>query len=91
MEIICPHNDRVDCATLNCDSCGWNPVVAKKRLNSITGPERRYKIPFTGYCEVWAKTPEEAVDCADDGNMFFVKYDFGDPECLSKEDANELD
>ena len=29
---ICPHNYEVDCEAMKCESCGWNPVVAKVRL-----------------------------------------------------------
>ena len=53
--------------------------------------EKLYKVPFTGYCEVWANSLEEAVDKADDGKMFFVHYDFGDPVCIDLEVENELD
>lgn len=48
-----------------------------------------YKIPFTGYCEVWADSKEEASEAAEDGEMFFIQYDFEDPIC--KEDKDEVD
>lgn len=32
---ICPHNVYVGCFDLECQSCGWNPEVAKSRLNRI--------------------------------------------------------
>ena len=89
-ENLCPYNREVDCARHRCDRCGWNPEVAKERLETYIGgmielsAEKRYRIPFTGYCEVWAKSPEEALDRADDEKMFFVSYDFGTPECQSK-------
>lgn len=89
---ICPHNYEVDCEALRCDTCGWNPVVAKARVEKVMknmANSKLYKVPFTGYCEVWAESQEEAVDKADDEQMFFVHYDFGDPECLEKEDENE--
>ena len=44
-----------------------------------------YKVPFTGYCEVWATSPEEAVEKADNEQAFFAHYDFGEPICLEKE------
>lgn len=48
--------------------------------------EKRYKVPFTGYCEVYARNPEEAADMADDPEKhFYAEYDFGEPECLTKE------
>lgn len=50
-----------------------------------------YRIPFTGYCEVWGESPEEAAEKADDDEMFFVKYEFGDPVCTGEEDEDELD
>ena len=91
---ICPHNYQLDCDSLKCESCGWNPEVARARVEKMMknmSNSKLYKVPFTGYCEVWAESPEEAVDKADDEQMFFVHYDFGDAECLSKEDENELD
>lgn len=48
-----------------------------------------YKIPFTGYCEVWAETPEEAAKKADDDELFTVQYDFGEPICMEKEEKDE--
>ena len=42
--------------------------------------ERKFKIPFTGYCEVWARSTDDALAKADDGDMFYLHYDFGDPE-----------
>ena len=50
---------------------------------------KKYRIPFTGYCEVWANSPDEALDQAEDEDMYFVQYKFGDPVC--EEDENELD
>ena len=65
--------------------------MAKARLRAIEG-FKLYKIPFTGYCEVWAKSPEEAAEMAEDiEKQFFAHYDYGDPECLEKEEKNELD
>lgn len=28
----CPHNDGLICAVKKCDTCGWNPEVASRRL-----------------------------------------------------------
>ena len=54
--------------------------------------EKQYKVPFTGYCEVYAKSPEEAAEKADDiQSQFFAHYDYGEPICLEKEDKDELD
>ena len=91
---ICPHNYEVDCDKMTCDRCGWNPKVAEKRVHEVMknmADSKLYRISFTGYCEVWATSPEEAVEKADDDQMFFAHYDFGDPECLSKEEDDELD
>ena len=88
---VCPYNREVDCSCTNCEHCGWYPPVEKKRKSEIM-ELKQYRVPFTGYCEVWAKSPEEAADKAEDvPQQFFAHYDYGDPVCLSKEDANELD
>ena len=98
MKHICPFNYAVDCDSTKCDSCGWNPKVAKRRSENIKrgrnpmSKEKMYKIPFTGYCEVWAESPEEAADKAEDiEKQFFAHYDYGDPECLEKEEKDEVD
>ena len=91
---ICPHNYELDCDTLKCESCGWNPEVARARVENVMKTmcnSKLYRVPFTGWCEVWAESQEEAADKANDEQMFTVYYDFGDPECLSKEEENELD
>ena len=51
--------------------------------------EKLYKIPFTGYCEVWATSAEKAVQKADNGDMFFASYVFGNPVLLGKEEEDE--
>lgn len=94
MEIICPHNSGVVCPEQICKKCGWNPKVADSRLKSIKTrlgmTEKLYKIPFTGYCEVWANSPEEAAILAEDlSNQFFAQYEYGDPVCLKKEEEDE--
>jgi hypothetical protein len=88
---VCPYNKEVDCDFANCEKCGWYPPVAKERKKEIMAL-KKYKVPFTGYCEVWAKSPEEAEDKAEDvQQQFFAHYDYSDPICLTKEDENELD
>ena len=94
MTRICPHNYQIDCESLRCDRCGWNPEVAKKRVQEVMktmSDSKRYRIPFTGWCEVWAESTEEASQKAEDDQLFTVYYDFGDPECLAKEEQDELD
>lgn len=78
---LCKFNVGCECETRDCDNCGWNPDVAERRQKEISEGfyNKLYRIPFTGYCEVWAKTPEEAVEKAYDEDMYFVKYDFGEP------------
>ena len=61
----------------------------------LTGGEHKlgsklYRIPFTGYCEVWAETLEEATKKAEKDEMFTVMYDFGDPICLEKEEEDDV-
>jgi hypothetical protein len=91
MERTCDYNIGVICDSAECYHCGWDPEVAKARLEAMTF-EKHYKIPFTGYCEVWAKSPEEAADKAEDiEKQYFAHYDYGDPICLEKEEKNELD
>ena len=54
--------------------------------------EKRYKVPFTGYCEVYARSLEETADMAEDiEKQFFAHYDYGEPIYLEKEEENELD
>ena len=93
---ICQYNNGCACDVPECDKCGWNPKVAERRLKNFKEGhgmfDKQYKIPFTGYCEVFARNEEEALEKADVEDMFFVKYDFGDPVCLEKkEEEDELD
>ena len=90
MERACQYNDGVVCDSSECYHCGWDPAVGRERLKALS-ISKLYKIPFTGYCEVWAESPEEAADKADNDEMFFVHYDFGDPISTAKEDDDELD
>ena len=88
---VCPHNKEVECDNATCERCGWYPPVAEKRKEE-TMKLRKYVIPFTGYCEVWAKSPEEASAKAENiEQQFFAHYDYGEPICKEKEDENELD
>ena len=83
---LCPHNMGVECEIPDCERCGWYPPVAEARKKEIMRVEK-YKIPFTGYCEVWAKSPEKALEMADNGEMFYIEYDFGDP--IATEEVSE--
>ncbi len=90
MERPCDYNDQVVCDKRECYHCGWDPEVAHERLTEYRGFPKLYRIPFTGYCEVWAKSPEEAADLAEDiQKQFFAHYDYGDPVCLEKEADDE--
>jgi hypothetical protein len=89
MERICQFNVEVICDSAECYHCGWDPKVARARQNEfrekITST-KQYKVPFTGYCEVWAKSPEEAAEKAENiDQQFFAHYDYGDPVCLEKD------
>jgi hypothetical protein len=93
----CIYNERVNCTEVKCAFCGWNPEVAEKRLRAhrisqlqnLLPDQKLYKIPFTGYCEVWAGSPEEAIEKASNEDMFFVRYEFDQATCLTKEGENE--
>ena len=95
MDRPCDYNADVICDRKECYRCGWHPEVAKARQESVRkgliGDQKLYRIPFTGYCEVWAATPEEAAEKADNDELFTVCYDFGDPECLEKEETDEVE
>ena len=95
MERTCQYNIEVICEREECHRCGWNPDVekARKRANEKKYlPEKLYKVPFTGYCEVWATSQEDATEKAESiDQQFFAHYDFGDPECQEKEEEDELD
>ena len=90
---ICQYNQHVECETPDCSKCGWNPEVAYRRQKQLREGlglyDKLYKIPFTGYCEVWAKSAEEALDKADDDQMFFVHYDYGEPVCAENEEEED--
>ena len=95
MERVCQFNEEIICDSDKCYHCGWDPEVAKSRqgeLHKQLAGQKLYKIPFTGYCEVWAKSLEEAAEKAEDiEKQFFAHYDYGDPICLEKEEKDELD
>ena len=95
MERVCQFNEEVICDSAECYHCGWDPEVARARskelLRKTTG-QKLYKVPFTGYCEVWANSPEEAEERVEDVDSHFTaSYDFGKAICLEKEESNELD
>jgi hypothetical protein len=91
--IACPHNNAIDCSNINCETCGWHPDVIAKRKKLAQegriGNLKLYKLPFTGFCEVWATSPEDASEKADNGLMFYVEHVFDDPICLAKEEEDE--
>ena len=84
MERTCDYNPTVVCDSAECYHCGGDPEVAQERRARMP---KRYKVPFTGYFEVYASSPEEAVEKADNDNVFFAHYDFGGATCLSKEEC----
>ena len=94
-KFTCQYNIGCECSVPDCDNCGWNPVVAARRLKNYKENhkvlEKKYKIPLTGYCEVYAKSKEEALKKADLDDLFYVEYDFGDPVCDEEDDEYELD
>jgi hypothetical protein len=82
----CPFNEGVVCDSEECYHCGWDPEVAKARRKARMN-QKQYRIPFTGYCEVWANSSEEAADKAENiDQQFFAHYEYGEPVCLSKEE-----
>ena len=93
MERTCQFNEAVVCDRKECYHCGWDPEVAKAReeefLRKCTS-QKLYKVPFTGYCEVWANSPEEAAEMAETvEQQFTASYEYGEPICLEKEEENE--
>ena len=91
MALSCKYNEGVICDTIECHKCGWNPDVSKERLRQIT-ETRKYKVTFTGYCEVYATSPEEAAEKAETvEQQFFAHYDYSEPICLEKEEEDEMD
>ena len=98
---ICQYNEGCKCETQKCAKCGWNPDVAERRQLEILGKlgvhDKKYKIPFTGYCEVYARSPEKAMEKADRGDMDYIEYDFGNPSRVMRwreeeeEEDDELD
>ena len=93
--IVCPHNQECRCKNAECHKCGWNPKVEKARKieneKVYCVHPKLYKIPYTGFCEVYAHSEEEALEKANREDMFYASYDFGEPECLVKEAEDELD
>ena len=89
----CIYNQEVRCNVANCAVCGWNPEVAAKRdrarriakMQAKLPDHKLYKLSFTGHCEVWARSPEDAVEAASNEDMFFVRYEFEEPIRLTQE------
>ena len=96
MERPCDYNQAIICDSAECYHCGWDPKVAKARQDALTEgrymDQKLYKVNFLGYCEVWAKSPEDALEKAEDlDQQFFAHYEYSKPICLSKEENDELD
>lgn len=32
VKVRCPYNEGVECMRVKCETCGWNPDVAKRRM-----------------------------------------------------------
>ena len=91
---ICQYNPECECENPECHKCGWNPKVSYSRQiqfrEGLGLHDKLYVIPFTGYCEVWAKSEEEAADKAEDEQQrFFVHYNYDRPVCVGEEDEDE--
>lgn len=37
IQFDCPHNKAITCGMMKCSTCGWNPKVAKQRLEALHG------------------------------------------------------
>ena len=92
---ICQFNPEIECETPDCSKCGWNPEVSyarQKQFREGLGMfDKKYTIPFTGYCEVWANSAEEALENAAANQQHFAHYHYGEPVCAEKEADDELD
>ena len=90
---ICQFNPEIECDIPECHKCGWNPKVAyarQKQFREGLGMfEKKYTIPFTGYCEVWANSVEEAVDKVFNGEKSFTHHDYGEPVCAENEEEED--
>lgn len=40
-KFVCPHNDACVCSVKACINCGWNPNVAKARMEKICKGRRQ--------------------------------------------------
>lgn len=93
---VCKYNIGCECENQECEKCGWYPPVANRRLRKFREGlgmfEKKYKIPFTGYCEIYAKSASDAAKKVDHDTMHYAEYNFGRPVCLTPEDdEDELD
>lgn len=84
-KIICPYNSECGCWTPECHKCGWNPKVERARKTALLGGTS-YRVPFTGYCNVIANSPEEAIERAVQSNMNDAHHIFGEPESKGGEE-----
>jgi hypothetical protein len=89
MARVCRYNRAIDCDSDECYHCGWDPEVAKARLEDFV--RKPYKVPFTGYCEVRAASPEEAIAKASGGDVFSMHFEFDEPIDMEKEEDDEVD
>lgn len=85
MERVCDWNQGVICDSEKCHKCGWYPKVERARKTALLGGSC-YKVPFTGYCNVIANSPEEASEKAAQSNMNNACHIFGEPESVGKEE-----
>lgn len=98
---ICQYNEGCECETQKCAKCGWNPDVAERRQQLLMDKcgiyDKKYKIPFTGYCEVYARNAEKALEKAYNEDMDMIEYKFGNPSRVivnwddEEEEDDELD
>ena len=63
-EIPCEYNEGVFCITRNCDTCGWNPEVEKKRKERLEKEHGRAELkpcPFCGGSVTIAKGGDNSM------------------------------
>ena len=39
---ICPHNPECRCTSTNCEPCGWNPKVFRRRILALA---KKFQVP----------------------------------------------
>ena len=82
----CPYNPGCHCYKADCERCGFYPPVEEQRKLRLMN-FKKWKVPLIGHCEVWAKSPEEAIKKADNDEIFFIEYNFGDPIAEDEEES----